>query len=180
MTIKVIDEASTFARVFQALSLFLVNGEEVGGVLLPNLAAHEVGDEKPTQVIHRVSPTFRNSELGRQFESRGDPGSRHPFSKRRLSLLNQGIHGYQRVCSGVDGVNTGVQVPDLLSVSLDDRDSVKVKNSLLFGDRDLEFTVTKPDLCYGDFRTLRHLIGRSSEVVGLLERVAQLEVASLW
>ncbi|GFZ19432.1 hypothetical protein Acr_28g0001370 [Actinidia rufa] len=54
----------------------------------------------------------------------GDPASHHPLSEWRLSLLSQGIHNYRSACSGVDGVNMGVQVLDLLSgVLLDDRDS---------------------------------------------------------
>ncbi|GFZ15008.1 hypothetical protein Acr_24g0011980 [Actinidia rufa] len=114
MTIKVMGEAKYLRR-------------EVGGVLLPNLVAHEVGDEKPAQVIHRVSLPFIDSELGRQFEFGGDSGSHHPFSEWRLNLLNQGIHDYRSACSGVDGIDTGIQVPNLSSVLLDDRDSVQEK-----------------------------------------------------
>ncbi|GFY91166.1 hypothetical protein Acr_07g0013620 [Actinidia rufa] len=122
--------------------------------------------------ITSVSPPFIDSELGRQFESGGDLGSHHPFSEWRLSLLNHGIQGYRSARSGVDGVNTGIQVPDLLS---EFRWMIgilsKRKSSLLFGDGDgdLEFAVDEPDLCYGDFVTPRHPIGWSGEVIGLLE-----------
>ncbi|GFS31313.1 hypothetical protein Acr_00g0016770 [Actinidia rufa] len=110
-----------------------------------------------------------DSKLGRQFESRGDSGSHHLVSERRLSLLNQGIHGYWSACSGVDGVDTGVQVLDLFEWN---RWMIgilsKRKSSLLFRDRGLEFAVAKPNLCYGKFGTSRHLIGWSGEVIGLL------------
>ena len=33
--------------VLQALSLLLMNGEKMGGVLLHDLAAYEIGNEKP-------------------------------------------------------------------------------------------------------------------------------------
>ncbi|GFS29583.1 phototropic-responsive NPH3 family protein [Actinidia rufa] len=42
-------------QVFQDLSFFLVNGEKMGGILLPNLAAHEIGDDELAQIAKRVS-----------------------------------------------------------------------------------------------------------------------------
>ena len=40
----------SFDIIFQALSVFLVDCEEVEGILLPDLVAHEVGDKKPAQI----------------------------------------------------------------------------------------------------------------------------------
>ncbi|GFY95607.1 hypothetical protein Acr_10g0009920 [Actinidia rufa] len=136
-----------------------------------NFRNHDLADPFKV-VIHRVSPPFIDSELGRQFESGGDLGSHHPFSERRLNLFNQGIRDYRSACSGVNGVDTGVQVPDLLSgrfILVFGHLIIPRKSSFLFGDGDLEFAVAEPDLYYGVFRTPCHPIGWSGMVVGLLE-----------
>ena len=39
-----------FHIVLQVLTLLLVNREEVGDILLPDSAAHEIGDKELTQV----------------------------------------------------------------------------------------------------------------------------------
>ena len=46
--------------VFQALAIFLVNCEEVRGIRLPALTAHEIGNKEPAQVAKRVNGSWRH------------------------------------------------------------------------------------------------------------------------
>ena len=65
-------------------------------------------------MIHRIPLPFIHPELGWLLKFGRDSDLHYLIYERRFSLLDQSIYGGWRVCTNVDGINTGVQVFDLL------------------------------------------------------------------
>ncbi|GFY87603.1 hypothetical protein Acr_05g0012420 [Actinidia rufa] len=78
-----------------------------------NFLNHDLAD--PFKIVHRILLPFINSELSWQLESGRDPGPHYLFYEQRLSLFDQSIRGHWCTRTCIDGFNTGVEVPDLLS-----------------------------------------------------------------
>ena len=65
-------------------------------------------------MVHRINLSFIDPELSRQLESGEDPSSQYPFRERGLNLSNHGIYGIWHTRIGVNGINAGVQISDLM------------------------------------------------------------------
>ncbi|GFZ12747.1 hypothetical protein Acr_23g0011320 [Actinidia rufa] len=132
----------SFHEFFQALILFLMNGEKVRSILLAISAAHEIGDEESTEIAKRnqwfPGDSFRNHDLAGPFKVAENAlhitSSEQPWSDIRLFPQYPLVNGGSVCLINVSTV-TGAPIPVLMASS-------RASKSRIFCEVDLSRALT--------------------------------------